>query len=116
MTPARRRLYSRGLAGLAVFAVLVASVAAYAEETLFDSRTFSNRAVSVLDDEAVQNQIAGAITDGAISEVPNAVAAQPLIGAVAGLLVRSTALQSLLAGGVEDVHTTVIEATPTRSR
>jgi len=30
-----------GLAGLAVFAVLVASVAAYAEETLFDSRTFS---------------------------------------------------------------------------
>lgn len=109
MTPARRRLYSRGLAGLAVFAVLVASVAAYAEETLFDSRTFSNRAVSVLDDEAVQNQIAGAITDGAISEVPNAVAAQPLIGAVAGLLVRSTALQSLLAGGVEDVHTTVIE-------
>jgi hypothetical protein len=32
-----------------------------------------------------------------------------LIGAVAGLLVRSTALQSLLAGGVEDVHTTVIE-------
>ena len=108
MKPARRRLLSRLLAGLAVFAVIFASLAAYAEQTLFDSKNFSNRAVSVLDDPAVQDQLAAAITDAAIAQVPNAVAARPLIESVAGLLVRSPALQSLLASGVEDVHATVI--------
>ena len=40
------------LAALAVSAVLIAAILAYAEETLFDSRAFANRAVSVLEDEA----------------------------------------------------------------
>ncbi|MGB2850692.1 MAG: hypothetical protein WBC01_03400, partial [Solirubrobacterales bacterium] len=109
MTPARRRLLSRLLAGLAAFGVLFAAVAAYAEQTLFDSEKFSNRAVSVLDDEAVQSQLANAITDAAIEQAPNAIAARPLIQSVAGLLVRSPALQSLLAAGVGDVHKAVIE-------
>ena len=109
MTPARRRVLSRLLAGLAVFGVLFAAVAAYAEETLFDSEKFSNRAVSVLDDEAVQSQLANAITDAAIEQAPNAIAARPLIQSVAELLVRSPALQSLLAASVKDVHQAVIE-------
>lgn len=109
MRPARRRLLSRLLAGLAVFGVLLAAIAAYAEQTLFDSEKFSNRAVSVLDDEAVQAQLANAITDAAIQEAPNAIAARPLIESVAGVLVRSPALQSLLAKGVKDVHKAAIE-------
>jgi len=96
------------MAGLAVFAVLFATVVTYAEETLFDSETFANRTVSVLDDEAVQGELAGAITDAAIEGVPNAIAARPLIEGAAGLLVRSPALQSLLASGISDVHATVI--------
>ena len=109
MTPSRRRLLSRGLAGLAAFAVLFASIAAYANETLFDSQNFSNRAVSVLDDEAVQAQLADAITDAAIAKLPNAVAARPLIASVSGLLVGSPAVQSLLISGVKDLHATAIE-------
>jgi hypothetical protein len=109
VSPARRRLLSRLLAGLAVSGVLLAAIAAYAGQTLFDSDTFSNRAVSVLDDEAVQAQLASAITDAAIGEVPNAIAARPLIESVSALLVRSPALQSVLAKGVRDVHETAIE-------
>lgn len=108
MTTRRKRLLSRALAALAVLAALVASLAAYAEETLFDSTAFSNRAVSVLDDEAVQQQLASEITDGVIEAAPNAVAVRPLLESVAGQVVRSRALQSLLAGGVADVHATVI--------
>ncbi len=108
MTTRRKRLLSRGLAALAVLAALVASLAAYAEETLFDSKAFSNRAVSVLDDEAVQQQLASEITDGVIEAAPNAVAVRPLLESVAGVVVRSPALQSLLASGVADVHATVI--------
>ena len=109
MSQGRRRVLSRLLAGFAVFAVLFAAIVDYAQETLFDSKTFSNRAVSVLDDQAVQDKLAAAITDAAIEQAPNAVAARPLIQSVAGLLVRSPALQSLLASGVEDVHSAVIE-------
>lgn len=108
VSPKRRRLLSRFLAGLAVFATLFAAIASYAEQTLFESDTFANRAVSVLDDPAVQNQLSAAITDAAIAQAPNAVAARPLIEGVAGLLVRSPALQTLLSAGVRDVHATVI--------
>ncbi len=89
-------------------AVLVGALSAYIDETLFDSRTFSNRAVSVLDNDAVQAELANAITDAAIDEVPNAVAARPLLQSVSEGLVRSTALQSLLRQGIEDVHATVV--------
>lgn len=109
MTPARRRFLSRTLAALSVAAVLFASLFVYAEQTLFDSDSFADHAVSVLDDEAVQEQLANTITDGAIEQVPNGVAARPLIQGVAGVLVRSTALQRLLASGIRDAHATVIE-------
>lgn len=109
MSPRRRRFLSRLLAGLGVFALLLGAVAAYAERTIFDPDRFSDRAVSVLDDDAVRNQIAAAVTDAVINEQPNAIAARPLIEAVAEGLVGSAALQSLLASGIADVHRTVIE-------
>lgn len=109
MSPRRRRFLSRLLAGFAVFALLVGTTAAYAKRTVFNPDRFSDRAVSVLDDDAVRNQIAAAITDAVISQEPNAIAARPLIEAVAEGLVSSTALQSLLASGIADVHRTVIE-------
>ena len=79
MTSKRKRVLSRVLAGLAALALVIASLAAYVEQTLFDSKAFANRAVSVLDDEAVQEVVADAITDTAVEKVPNAVAARPLI-------------------------------------
>lgn len=109
MSPARRRLTSRILAGVATVVLLLGAIALYAQQTLFDSEKFSNRAVSVLDDEAVQQQISAAITDAAIAQAPNAVAARPLIESVASVLVRSPALQSLLTSGVNDLHRAVIE-------
>ncbi len=109
MTPGRRRLLSRTLAGVAALALLLGVISIYAEQTLFNSEKFSARAVSVLDDEAVQQQIAAAITDAAIEQAPNAIAARPLIESVAGVLVRSRALQSVLESGVNDLHGAVIE-------
>jgi hypothetical protein len=109
MSPRRRRFLSRLLAGLAVFALLLGTTAAYAERAIFDPDRFSDRAVSVLDDDAVRSQIAAATTDAVVNEQPNAIAARPLIEAVAEGLVGSTALQTLLQSGIADVHRTVIE-------
>jgi hypothetical protein len=108
MSPRRRRLLSRLLAGLAIVGLLVALIGTYATRTLYDSATFSNRAVSVLDDEAVQDQIAATIADAATVEFPDAIAIRPLLETVARSLVGSPALQSVLASGVEDVHRTVV--------
>ncbi len=109
MSPRPRRFLSRLLAGLAVFSLLLATTAYYADRAIFDTEGFSDRAVSVLDDGAVQDQIATSITDAVIAEDPNAVAVRPLIEAVAGGLVGSAALQGLLESGVADVHRTVVK-------
>ncbi len=93
---------------LAVLAVLVAAVFAYAQETLFDSRVFASRAVSVLEDEAIQRELSATIADQAIAQSPDLVAVRPLVEGVAGLLVSSAALQALLASGIEDVHASVV--------
>lgn len=109
MTPARRRLLSRFFAGVAVAATLFAAIVGYAEETVFDSEKFANRAVSVLDDESVKRQLGDAIAEGVLTGVPDAVAARPLIEGAAEALVGSRALQSLLATAVRDVHATVVK-------
>ena len=104
----RKRAFARALAGLCAFAVVLGTLSIYLEQTLFQPRQFANRAVSILDDEATQQLVAGAITDSAIEGVPNAVAARPLIESVAEGIVQSAALQDLLAKGIEDVHKTVV--------
>ncbi len=108
MTSGRRRGLSRLLAGVATAAVLVGCLAAYANHSLFNSRAFANRAVSVLDDDAVKAQIGEAITDAGVEQVPNAVAARPLIASVATGLVGAQPVQSLLMQAVEDLHRTIV--------
>jgi hypothetical protein len=104
----RKRVISRSLAGLSALAIVVAIFAYYCEDALFDSRSFSDHAVSVLDDPEVQQLLTEAIADTAIEGVPNAVAARPLIESVAAGLVGSGALQSVVRSGVEDLHRTVV--------
>ncbi len=100
---------SRLLAFAATVAVLVGCLAAYVNHSLFNSRAFANRAVSVLSDDAVKAQVGDAITDAAVEQVPNAVAARPLISSAAGSIVGSRALQSLLVQAVEDLHRTIVK-------
>jgi hypothetical protein len=104
----KKRGLSRALAGLCAFAIVLGTLAVYTEQTLFESRSFANRSISVLDDEDAQALVANALTDAAIDGVPNAVAARPLIQSVSEGLVRSTALQDVLKKGVEDLHRTVV--------
>ncbi len=108
MTPGKKRALSRALAGLSAFAIVLGMLAVYVEQTLFDSRSFANRSISILDDAEAQALVANAITDAAVDGVPNAVAARPVIQSVSEGLVRSAALQDVLAKGVEDVHRTVV--------
>ena len=108
MSSGRKRVISRGLAGLSALAIVIGLLAAYTEHALFDSGSFSDHAISVLDDPDVQAVLANAIADAAIEGAPDAVAARPLIESVASGLVGSAAVQDLLRGGIEDVHRTVV--------
>ena len=70
MSPRGGRVLTRVLAGVSALAIVIGLLAVYVEQTVFDSRAFANRAVSMLDDEAVQTEIANAITDAAIESGP----------------------------------------------
>ncbi len=100
--------------------MLIGCLAAYANHSLFNSRAFANRAVSVLNDDAVKAQIGEAITDAGVEQVPNAVAARPLIASVATGLVGAQPVQSLLMQAVEDCtgrsSKAITTPSPSRSR
>ena len=108
MSVTRRKRVSQALAGLAAVLFLGAVVFNYAERALFDTDQFANRAVSVLDEEAVQRQIGESIADAVVAEQPDAIAFRPVIAGLSADIVDSAALQSLLFEAFRDLHRTVV--------
>ena len=96
---------SIALAALAAVCLLGAVVVGYASLAIFDADQFADRAVSALDDEAVQEEIGTLITDDLVLKADaDLVAARPVIQGVVSGIVGGSVFQSLFATAVRDVH------------
>jgi hypothetical protein len=67
--------------------LLVADVTRYADETIFESRAFADRATSILDDPGVEAEISTQITKQALELRPNLIAIKPVIETTADQIV-----------------------------
>ena len=102
-----RRILPTILVVLATLLLFVGLVTAYASRELFDAESFSNRAVSALDDEEVRGLIAARVADGVVKRDPDLIGARPLIEGAADGIVGSAPFQQLFRDAVEDLHRTV---------
>lgn len=104
--PARLRSVGVSLALLVLGALclLVADVGTYADRTIFDSKSFADRATSTLDDRDVRGELGDRITDTLIKAQPNLLATRPILQATASGAVGSAAFQGLFRDSVQDVH------------
>jgi hypothetical protein len=105
MNDGTRRIAVPILAALAALALLGAVVTAYANDALFDSDEFAERAASALDDEAVREEVAIRVTDDLVIRAEaDLIAARPLIQTVVDGIVGGSAFQGLFTTAVRDVH------------
>lgn len=115
MRPAARSRSLRGTAGAAlgtigVVALLAALVAVYVQRAVFDSDQFAARAAATLEDEAVQEQIALAVTDDVVLRAnADLVAVRPLIEGLAQQIVGGAAFRGLFRASVADVHRSIFD-------
>lgn len=101
---------SVALAALAAVCLLGAVVVGYASLAIFDADQFADRAVSALDDEAVQEEIGTLVTDDLVLKADaDLVAARPVIQGVVAGIVGGSVFQSLFATAVRDVHRAAFE-------
>jgi uncharacterized membrane protein HdeD (DUF308 family) len=105
-----RRIAASALAALAALALLAAAVTGYANDALFDSNQFADRATAALDDEAVQAEVATRVTDDVVLRAQaDLIGFRPLIETVVDGVVGSSVFQSAFRAGVADLHRTVFE-------
>jgi hypothetical protein len=98
------------LGTIGVVALLLAVVAVYAQRALFDSDQFAARAAVTLENEAVQEQLAVAVTDDVVLRAKaDLVAVRPLIEGIAQQIVGGAAFRSLFRASVADVHRSVFD-------
>ncbi|MGH2952735.1 MAG: hypothetical protein ACRDK9_01780 [Solirubrobacterales bacterium] len=101
---------SIALAVLAALALLGALVADYASRSLFDADGFADRATAALEDEALQTEVAGRVTDDLVlSAEADLIGARPLIEGAVSDVVGGGAFQSLFRAGVSDLHRAVFD-------
>jgi hypothetical protein len=105
-----RRIAAPALAALAALALLVAVVVGYANDALFDSGDFSERAVAALQDDAVRTEVADRVTDDLVLRAEaDLVGFRPLIEGVVDGIVGGSVFQSAFQAGVADLHRAVFE-------
>jgi hypothetical protein len=105
-----RRWLGGILGTVGVVALLLALVTAYAQRALFDSDQFAARAAATLGNDAVQEQLAVAVTDDVVLRANrDLVAVRPLIEGVAQQIVGGSAFRSLFRASVADVHRSVFD-------
>jgi Phosphatidylinositol-specific phospholipase C, X domain len=102
-----RRVLPTILVVLATLLLFVGLVTAYASRELFDAESFSNRAVSALDDEEVRGLIAVRVADGVVKRNPDLIGGRPLIEGAADGIVGSAPFQQLFRDALKDLHRTV---------
>ncbi len=93
------------LVPLAAVALALALVTGYANRAIFDSDQFANRATAALQETAVENKVADAITDDVVLKAQqDLIGLRPVIHTVAGTIIESAQFRSLFRGAVADVH------------
>jgi hypothetical protein len=106
----RRGNLSAALGILGVVALLCACVTGYAQRALFDSDQFGARAAATLENEAVQEQLAIAVTDDVVLRANrDLVAVRQLIQGAAQQAVGGSAFRGLFRAAVADVHRSVFD-------
>lgn len=105
-----RRWAGAALGTIGVVALLLALIAGYAQRALFDSDQFAARAAATLSNDAVQEQLAVAVTDDVVLRAnADLVAARPLIEGIAQQIVGGAAFRGLFRASVADVHRSVFD-------
>ncbi|HMJ02518.1 MAG TPA: hypothetical protein VK506_06230 [Conexibacter sp.] len=104
-----RRLTVLGVLVLFAIALAVATVALYAERTLFDSGRFADRVEVALEDDDVSREVAGTLTEEIVAARPDLIAVQPLIGGVAEQVVGGSAFRSLAGRAAFESHAAVFD-------
>lgn len=105
-----RRWAGAALGVIGVITLLLALIAGYAQRALFDSDQFAARATATLSNDAVQEQLAVAVTDDVVLRAnADLVAARPLIEGIARQIVGGAAFRGLFRASVADVHRSVFD-------
>lgn len=97
------------LGTLGIVVLLLAVIAGYTQRALFNSDQFAARAASTLTNEAVQEELALAITDGVVRVQRDLIAARPLIQGATQQLIGGGAFRSLFRASVADVHRSLFD-------
>lgn len=84
--------------------VAAATVAIYADTTLFDDRAFADRTVAALGDERVRTATAEAITDALVEREPDLIPARPVVRVAADLVLGSDSFRSLFRTSAREAH------------
>jgi hypothetical protein len=95
---------ARLLAALGVTAVALGGVSRYVTRALFDADEFASRAASSLRDPRVSAFVAGEISDAAIRQRPDLIAARPLLVGASEGIVSSEACRALARTAAREVH------------
>jgi hypothetical protein len=104
-----RRLTARILLVLFALALAVATLAFYAERTLFDSGRFADRVEVALEDDDVSREVASTLTEEIVAAKPDLIAVQPLIGGVAEQVVGGSAFRALAGRAAFEAHAAVFD-------
>lgn len=105
-----RRIGPAILVVLATATLALSILAGYAGHTVFDSEQFANRATDALDDEAVSDEVALAVTDDVVLQADrDLIGLRPVIEEAIGAVVRGGAFQALFRGAVVDLHRSIFE-------
>ena len=108
MSEGTRRVAAPALVILATVALLGALFAAYANDAIFDSEEFADRATAALDDEAVRSEIATRVTDDLVLRAEaDLIGARPVIESVVDGIVGGGLFQDLFATGGKTQDVTV---------
>jgi hypothetical protein len=105
-----RRWLSTALLVVTGVALFVAVTATWMERTLFDSRTFADHAVRLLDSRAVRDELSRAITDQLVERGPSPLASyRSLLEPAIDDLLATPAFEDVLRSAVREAHAVVVE-------
>ncbi|MDP2713144.1 MAG: hypothetical protein Q8O56_18180 [Solirubrobacteraceae bacterium] len=105
----RSALISRVLVAAFAITIVGSQLLLYADRNVFDSARFADHAAVALDDGAVRQQVAQALTREIVRADPDAIVVEPLIQAVATGVVGSTPFRALVRNGVLRTHSAVFD-------
>ncbi len=108
-----RRYAGRLLLGLAVVLLPIGLIANWARSTLYESSSFSNRAVELLDDPTVRRELAARLTEQlARSGNKQAVDFRPAFQVAVEAVVDTDTFRSIFRTAVYQVHKSLLSSNP----